>query len=59
MAPMIMNCIVVLEEENSTVNPDKAVHIWGFIPISSIYTPRIIPPPIPKVPDAIPVINAE
>lgn len=51
----MINWEVVEEEVNKTVNPLRAVAIAGSNPRANKNGPKIIPPPIPKAPAAIPV----
>ena len=55
IAPAIMNCADVELLVKSTVKPERAVEILGSISIASMKGPKIIPPPIPRVPAAHPV----
>ena len=54
IAPAIANCEVVDEEVKSTENPETHVAISVGTPIDKRAGLIIIPPPIPKVPEAIP-----
>lgn len=56
MAPATVNWKEVEELVKTTMKPDKAVEVCASIPIANIYGPKIIPPPIPRAPAAIPVI---